>query len=82
MNQTPSIGRIVHYQSFGTPNNEHQSKPRAAVITAVWGPIEGEEGRRCSLCIMNPTGLFFNETVPFSAEPRPGYWSWPPRSAP
>jgi hypothetical protein len=29
--------------------------------------------------VLNPTGMFFNRDVPFSAEPKPGHWNWPPR---
>lgn len=31
----PTVGRIVHYQSYGTPNGEFKSEPRAAIITGV-----------------------------------------------
>jgi hypothetical protein len=70
----PSIGRIVHYQSYGTPGKEYDSLPRAAVVTEVGG-----EDLQVGLCILNPTGLFFTRAVKFSAEPKPGCWSWPPR---
>ncbi len=69
----PSIGRIVHYRSYGTPGGEYLPEPRAAIITAV------SDGNDVSLCVLNPTGLFFNEDVPYSQEPKPGHWSWPPR---
>lgn len=72
--QKPSIGRIVHYQAYGTPGGEHKSAPRAAIITEV-GPADA-----VGLCVMNPTGLFFNREVPYSYEPTPGCWSWPPRT--
>jgi hypothetical protein len=74
MDQKPSVGRIVHYQSFGTPNGEYNSLPRAAVITQV---IDQET---VGLAILNPTGMFFTPQVAFSAEPKPGCWSWPPRT--
>jgi hypothetical protein len=32
-----------------------------------------------SLCVMNPTGLFFNRHVPYDAGKRPGTWHWPER---
>ncbi len=73
MNQKPTIGRIVHYQSFGTPGAEYTSQPRAAVITQVLA------GDSVGLCILNPTGQFFNPNVPFSDTPKPGCWNWPPR---
>lgn len=71
--QKPSIGRIVFYQSYGTPGKEYKSLPRAAVITEVVSDV-------CvGLCILNPTGMFFTREVKFSEEPAPGCWSWPPR---
>lgn len=33
--QKPTVGRIVHYQSFGTPGGEFKSVARAAVVTDV-----------------------------------------------
>lgn len=71
--QTPTVGRIVHYQAYGTPGGEYASVPRAAVVTQVG------EGGAVGLAILNPTGMFFNPSVPFSEEPRPGFWGWPPR---
>lgn len=78
----PAIGRIVHYQSYGTPAGEFLSEPRAAVITEVDKnqrfprlDSQGDVG----LCVLNPTGMFFSRHVPFSDEPKPGHWSWPPR---
>lgn len=77
MSQAPSIGRIVHYHSYGTPGGEYLSEPRAAVITAVGATDDG--GWSASLAVLNPTGMFFNEDVPHNATPKPGHWSWPPR---
>lgn len=34
MSQVPSVGRIVHYVSYGTPGGEYTSECRAAIITA------------------------------------------------
>lgn len=81
--QKPSVGRIVHYQSFGTPKGEYKSQPVAAVVTVVVTEPVDETGKdlreRVGLCILNPTGMFFNTDVPFSEEPKPGHWNWPPR---
>jgi hypothetical protein len=74
MDQKPSVGRIVHYQSYGTPGGEYSPMPRAAVVTDV---TEGSS--TVGLCVLNPIGMFFNRDVPFSAEPKPGHWNWPPR---
>lgn len=32
---TPSVGRVVHYVSYGTPGGEYTSECRAAIVTAV-----------------------------------------------
>lgn len=72
--QKASIGRVVHYQKYGTPGGEHLSEPSPAIITKVLN----EETQECQLFVMNPNGVYFNPT-PFSSEPKPGHWSWPPR---
>ena len=86
MPQQPSIGRIVHYHSYGTPGGEYLSEPRAAVITAVpellsEGPNSGPEGYvpAVHLAVPNPEGMFFNKNVRYSEDPEPGCWTWPPR---
>ena len=75
--QKPSVGRIVHYQSYGTPGGEFKSKPRAAVVSAV-----NDDGT-LDLCVLNPEGLFFNRGVsmggPDGSAPTPGCWNWPPK---
>lgn len=53
----PTIGRIVHYVSYGTPNGEYTSKVRAAVVTAVG---DDTENGVISLAVLNPTGFFFD----------------------
>lgn len=78
--QTPSIGRVVHYQSYGTPGGEYLPQPRAAIITTVHvDPINGSHDV-VGLCVLNPTGMFFNDDVSFADVPTPGCWSWPPRT--
>ena len=71
--QKPTVGRIVHYQAFGTPGGEFKSVPRAAVVTDV------HDENEVTVCVLNPSGIFFNK-VKYSAEPTPGCWNWPPRS--
>lgn len=83
----PSIGRIVHYVSYGTPGGEYGNECRAAVITEVVpAPVTDVVG----LCVLNPAGQFFNravpyhEGVPFDDEHpelayRGGTWHWPER---
>ncbi len=82
----PSIGRVVHYHAYGTPGGEYKPAPRAAIITEVDRSICDDTHDfagtmpRVALCILNPTGMFFNTDVPYAAEPTPGHWSWPPRT--
>ena len=67
----PTVGRMVHYHSYGTPNGEYHPEPRAAVVTQVG--VDGNVG----LAVLNPTGMFFNPDVPYSTVPKPGHWTWP-----
>ena len=77
--QQPSVGRVVHYVSYGTPGGEYHSRCRAAQITEV------DEHRNVGLAVLNPTGLFFhpiahdNGPCPYNERPTPGTWHWPER---
>jgi len=53
----PSVGRIVHYVSYGTPGGEYPSACRAAIIT------EADTSDTVGLAVLNPTGVFFDRTV-------------------
>lgn len=80
----PTVGRIVHYHSFGTPNGEYKPLPRAAVITEVDVDRNLPEDDAIhtpdvGLCVLNPTGQFFTLHVPYSEVPKSGHWNWPPR---
>jgi hypothetical protein len=55
--QKPSVGRIVHYVSYGTPGGEYTSECRAAIIA------ETNTSDTVGLAVLNPTGMFFNRTV-------------------
>ena len=70
----PSVGRIVHYVSYGTPGGEYTSQCRAAIVTYV------HQGGDVSLAVLNPTGMFFLEQCCHSEGARPGgTWHWPER---
>ncbi|AYR01069.1 hypothetical protein SEA_LEMOND_3 [Mycobacterium phage LeMond] len=71
---SPTVGRIVHYQSYGTPGGEFLPEPRAAIVTEVLD--HGD----VSLCVLNPTGMYFNTAVRHAEVPTPGCWNWPPRT--
>jgi hypothetical protein len=77
----PSVGRIVHYVSYGTPGGEYPSVCRAAIITEVTGQ-SGGDGELVGLCVLNPTGMFFNQGVIHAEHPDShlgGTWHWPER---
>lgn len=85
---TPTVGRIVHYQSHGTPGGEYLAEARAAIVTAVHPCPAGSRGLcaddycggdTVSLAVLNPSGLFFDQAVPYADTPTPGHWTWPPR---
>lgn len=69
----PTVGRIVHYVSFGSPGGEFVPECRAAVVTAV------EEGSIVSLAVLNPNGLYFNQGALLNLSHAGGTWHWPER---
>lgn len=85
----PSIGRIVHYVSYGTPpradgSQVYTSHCRAAIVTEVTEHPDADG--TAGLCVLNPTGQFFNQNVAHAedkaagAEDHPGgTWHWPER---
>jgi len=69
----PTVGRIVHYHSYGTPGGEFKPMPRAAIIAEV------HDSEECSIVVFNPMGLFFNKVKHAPEDkPTPGCWNWPP----
>lgn len=86
----PTVGGIVHYVSFGTPGGEYTSECRAAIVTEV------DTSDTVGLCVLNPTGQFFNRTVAHDEGTRPfgdldsplcagrryggGTWHWPAKA--
>lgn len=72
---TPSVGRVVHYVSYGTPGSEYQSECRAAIVTGV----SKQKENTVSLAVLNPSGLFFDIAIPYSEAHRGGTWHWPER---
>jgi len=88
--QIPSVGRIVHYVSYGTPGGEYASQCRAAIITDVRIPDFGTGvSSNVGLAVLNPSGMFFNDADQDQLPPadrimpgervqhRGGTWHWP-----
>ncbi len=76
-----SIGRIVHYQAHGSPNGQHKSLPRAAIVAGLEMTSEGLLNENVAdIVVFNPHGLFFNAACPYDADGKPGTWRWPPRT--
>lgn len=80
----PSVGRVVHYVSYGTPKGEYQSTCRAAIVTSVAAtddvPGKDDDVTTVSLAVLNPTGIMFNVQVQQSEfVTKPGTWHWPER---
>jgi hypothetical protein len=77
----PSIGRVVHYQSYGTPGGEHLPEPLAAIVTGVddsFGTNDSPQ-TRVDLYVIYGNGCSHKANVEFAEEPTPGHWNWPPR---
>lgn len=74
----PSVGRIVHYVAYGTPGGEFPAGIcRAAIITEV----SLTRPQIVGLCVLNPTGQFFNREIGYDEGNAPGTWHWPERTA-
>jgi hypothetical protein len=79
----PSVGRVVHYVSYGTPGGEYTKQCRAATVSEV--PADENSRSVVGLVVLNPTGLFFHSLgaggCPYddAQEPRGGTWHWPER---
>jgi hypothetical protein len=74
--QKPSVGRIVHYVSYGTPGGEYGSECRAAIITEV--VIHNDDESVVGLCVLNPSGMFFDRSIQYDETThRGGTWHWP-----
>lgn len=89
--QQPSVGRVVHYVSYGTPGGEYTSQCRAAIVTGVpagalpvahsnEAAVRDSEAVVLDLAVLNPTGMFFNRCPQSEADHAGGTWHWPERT--
>lgn len=82
----PTVGRVVHYISHGTPvradgTQAFTPEHRAAIVTEV----DAGDPRRVGLAVLNPGGLFFHPLAAGGSEQDEsasvgGSWHWPERS--
>lgn len=80
--QNPSVGRIVHYHD-GTAVD-----PQAAIIIAVhealmvgkrWPTHIGYHLVSLTVFAVDRPSPYSIEPVPYSEDPKPGHWNYPPR---
>jgi hypothetical protein len=91
--QKPSVGRVVHYVSYGTPVRPDGSQAftaqcRAAIITETAEQMGSNAPDVVGLAVLNPDGLFFHplskggcrhEDVGDADHMAGGTWHWPER---
>lgn len=78
--RVPTVGRSVHYVSRGSRDGVFPSVCRAAVVTEL--PLLGPDHDMgaelvITLCVLNPSGIFFDSMVPHDQHQGPGTWHWP-----
>jgi hypothetical protein len=77
----PSVGRVVHYVAYGTPGGEFPAGIcRAAIVTEVEALGNGPVQHHVGVCVLNPTGQFFNRGLKQDEDAKAaGTWHWPER---
>lgn len=72
--EEPTVGRIVHYVSHGTPGGEFGKECRAAIVTEVIQQPQPDFDTPApppvlGLAVVNPTGMFFNQQCVYDGGP-------------
>jgi hypothetical protein len=76
---TASVGRDVHYRSFGSKGGKYPPACRTAKVTEV----DPDDPHRVGLCVFNPDGLFIHSLASGGIRhdagdpPAGGTWHWP-----
>jgi hypothetical protein len=74
MNQTPTIGRIVHVWGERRFAVEMPAGPDAAIVVGIQ-----EDPEVVDLVVFRPNGIFHQNGVRRSDAPAEFRWTWPPR---
>lgn len=76
----PSVGRIVHYMARGSADGAYPPVCRAAIITQVHYDVDPDTGEGyVGVAVLNPSGMFFHESIDYDKDSAPGSWHWPER---
>ena len=71
----PTVGRMVHYKSYGTPGGEYGSLCRAAIVAEV--PVKPAEEGMLTLFVIPTNGQFHNPGIRHDEDQAGGTWHWP-----
>lgn len=70
----PQIRRVVTYMTHGSKDGKYKAIGVPAIITSV---DDLGSRKKVGLCILNPTGMFFNvDVLEDSDNYTPGTWNW------
>jgi len=69
----PSVGRIIHFAPPQECTGPESLTLYPAIITQV------NEGGTVELVTFGPNSVYFQHSISFSEELKPGTWSWPPK---
>lgn len=79
----PTIGRIVHYRSYGSADGTYEPECISAIVTKVDGEVVNllnERMWKVGLAVFNPEGLYFKTAcTQDESQERGGSWHWPER---
>lgn len=65
--ETPKVGDVVYYAAYGSADGTFPAgEERAAIVTQVHERGEDQHYPDLGLCVLNPTGMYFNLSIPYS----------------
>jgi hypothetical protein len=72
--QHEDISSGIHYVARGSADGVFPPVDRAAYIAAV--NVDPDNPMTIDAVVLNPTGLFFQQRLEYSADRLPGTWHW------